>query len=129
MPEHFPSRPGQVFPLFHVLADVAGWADGRILQVDTSHPLTVVALAVEDAVGRHALVANVTPHPQRVLVSGLGARVTARVLDEASGAWALDDQARFRATPGMPVVVTDAGLWLGLGPFAVARLDSPGSSS
>jgi hypothetical protein len=121
-PDRFPSRPGHVFPVYLVLADVAEWAAGRVLGVEASHPLEVVALAVEDGDGRHALVANVTPEPQRVLVRGLGAAVRARVLDEATAQWALAEPGTFRAMPVSPIVGDD-GVWLALGPFAVARLD------
>ena len=123
MPERFPSRPGQVFPLFHVLADIAEWTAGSLLDLAASQPLVAVGLAVEDRSGRHVLVANVTAEPQRVLVRGLGARVATRILDDASATWALGDPATFRATPGHPIAVTDGDVWLGLGPYAVARLD------
>jgi hypothetical protein len=123
MPERFPSRPGQVYPLYHVLADVAEWADGDVLAVEATHPLDVVAMAVRDAHGTHALVANLTPEPQRALVRGLDGVIHARTLDEASAQWALDDPAAFRSGPGAPIPARPEGVWLALGPFAVARLD------
>jgi hypothetical protein len=125
-PARFPSRPGQAFPMFHVFADVAEWRQGTLRDVASSDPLRAVALAVDTGGQRHMLVANVTPVPQRVVVSGLhgadGAQV--RVLDEAACASALDDPAGWRARAG-EVVSLDAGrLSLDLGPFAVARVDA-----
>jgi D-apionolactonase len=127
MPERFPSRPGQVFPVYHVLADVAEWRDGRVVPVHLGDPLRALALAVQDGSGLHALVANVTPEAQRVRVSGLPAGAAhVRVLDDASAEHALDDPSAFRASSGAPLTVRDGRLWLALGPFAVARLDVVG---
>jgi hypothetical protein len=126
MPDRFPSLPGEVFPLYHVLADLAAWKAGTALTVDRSDGLTVTGLAVEvdGAVG--VLAANVTPEPQRVRVSGLrGSTARVRVLDEASAMTALTDPAAFRAWPGGEVPVRDGQLWLALGPYAVARVTSP----
>jgi hypothetical protein len=125
-PDRFPSRPGQVFPMYLVLADLGEWRSGRVLDVERSHPLDVVALAIEDDDGRHASIANATPEPQRVLIRGLGSAPRARILDEATAQWALDDPRRFREMPGQALVGDADGVWLALGPFAVARLDGSG---
>jgi hypothetical protein len=109
--------------MYLVLAEIAEWAAGRVLEATGSHPLDIVALAIETSDGPHALVANVTPDPQRVLVRGLGSDPIARLLDEATAEWALDDPARFRASSGQTLAGDEDGVWLALGPFAVARLD------
>ena len=126
MPEHFPSRPGDVFPMFHVFADVAEWKGGTVREASSSDALRVVALAVDDPRGpTHLLVANVTPSAQRTRVGGLpGTTVRVRVLDEASAEVALADPAAFRARPGSEAAVSDGSLWLELGPYAVARVDA-----
>ena len=123
MPERFPSVPGQVFPLYHVFADVADWKAGIVHELVLSDPLRAIGLAVEVDGSLGVLVANVTPEPQRVLVSGLGgtnARV--RILDEASAVVALTDPGAFRASPGAEMAIRDGELWLALGPYAVARV-------
>jgi D-apionolactonase len=126
MPDRFPSRPGMVFPVYHVLADLAEWSAAEGCDVRASDPLRAVGLAARDASGWHLLVANVTAEAQRVLVRGLpGADAMARVLDEASAEVALDDPGAFRAQPGTPIPVRHGALWLELGPFAVARVDAP----
>jgi len=123
MPERFPSIPGQVFPLYHVLADLAAWRPGAVHAVATSAPLTAVgiAVAVDDGIG--VLVANVTPEAQRVRVSGLpGGSARVRILDEGSAVEALAEPAGFRDDAGAHRRLRDGGLWLALPPYAVARI-------
>jgi hypothetical protein len=125
MPERFPSVPGQVYPLYHMLADVAEWKAGTLLVSAPSDPLRVTGLAVEvdGAVG--VLVANVTPEAQRVRVVGLpGTSARVRMLDEATAMTALTDPASFRAERGAEVMNRDGAVWLALGPYAVARVVS-----
>ncbi|MCY7418082.1 MAG: hypothetical protein LH650_06220 [Chloroflexi bacterium] len=126
MPDRFPSVPGQVFPVWHVFADLAEWRDGEVLAASATQPLAVTGLAIRTSEGIGLLVANVTPVAQRVRVVGLaGYNATVRVLDDASAAWALVDPAAFRAASGAPIPVRDGVVWLALGPYAVARLDVP----
>ncbi len=123
MPDRFPSVPGQVFPVWHVFADLAEWRDGRSRQVALTDPLRVVGLAVATRAGTGLLVANVTPVAQRVRVTGLsGDSVAVRTLDDASATWALSDPFAFRASTGATVPVRDGDAWLALGPYAVARI-------
>jgi len=127
MPNRFPSVPGQVFPLYHVLADLAEWKAGSVLAVDASDGLLVTGLAVEVDGMFGVLVANVTPEPQRVRLTGLpGLTARVRVLDEASAMTALTDPASFRAWAGGEISVRDGELWLALGPYAVARVVAGG---
>ncbi len=126
MPDRFPSRPGQVFPMWHVFADLAEWQGGEVRLVDASHPQQVTGMAVTGDWGTSLLVANVTPAFQRVRVWGLtGQTIVVRVLDDASTTWALADPIAFRAAPGWPVPVRDGAAWLSLGPYAVARVLQP----
>jgi hypothetical protein len=127
MPERFPSRPGMVFPVYHVLADVAEWRAGSPCEVRPGDPQRAVALAVRSGSAMHLLVANVTPEAQRVRVRGLpGPWAAVRVLDEASAETALDDPATYRAASPWRQDVRDGSLWLELGPYAVARIDAGG---
>lgn len=123
MPDRFPSVPGQVFPLYHVLADVAEWKAGTVRDLSATDPLRATGLAVEVDGALGVLVANTTPGPLRVRVSGLGgARAHVRLLDEASAVVALTDPGAFRASPGAEVRLRDGVLWLELGPYAVVRV-------
>ena len=45
--ELLPVAPGDAYPVLHVLADLAEWRDGALVDVRTSDPLAVTALAVE----------------------------------------------------------------------------------
>lgn len=126
MPDRFPSVPGQVFPVWHVFADLAQWRGGEVLAATATEPLAVTGLAIRTDEGIGLLVANVTPVAQRVRVVGLtGDVASVRVLDDASAAWALIAPAAFRASPGAPIQVREGVVWLSLGPYAVARLDVP----
>ncbi|HEU0243474.1 MAG TPA: hypothetical protein VFQ75_06170 [Candidatus Limnocylindrales bacterium] len=123
----FPSRPGQAFPLFHVLADAAGWAGATVRRTRSSRPLDTEALAAQDAAGLHLLVANLRPAPTTVEVAGLeGRAAVVRTLDATTAPLATSDPAAFRATRGVDREVVDGTLRLELAPYAVARVDAPG---
>jgi hypothetical protein len=69
LPDQFPSIPGAVFPLYHVLADVAEFAGGRMIGVQSSDPLTVEAMFLEKGQRHSLLLANLTPEPQSATVA------------------------------------------------------------
>ena len=129
MPDRFPSRPGDVFPLYHVLADFGEWRDGRVVAAPSTEPLRVEALAVETADGaRHVLLASVAPEFVDVVVSGLpDGPVRVRTLDASTASAAMSDPAGYRAT-GEAATVSEGSLTLRLGPYAVARVDVPAGS-
>jgi hypothetical protein len=121
LPDRFHSRPGQVFPLYHPLADVAAWRGGEVLHVDSENPLLAVALAarVEGAV--RLLVANVTPDEQHVVVSPLRGAFSLRRLGAAEAEAASAEPASFRA--GGEHAEADGELALRLEPYEVVRID------
>ena len=122
----FPTHPGAVYPMFHAFADVAEWRDGTVLAAPSSRPLAVEALAVDDAAGRHLLVANLVRTPGRVVITGLaGASARVRILDPGSVDFASAAPAAFRAS-GAPMPIHGGRLELAMGPYAVARVDCPG---
>lgn len=126
MPERFPSRPGDAFPLYHVLADLGEWRDGWVVPAPSSEPLRVEALAVETADdSRHLLVASVAPESVDVVVSELpDGPVRVRRLDASTCSAAMVDPAGFRVT-GEAATVSGGRLRLHLGPYAVVRVDVP----
>jgi replication-associated recombination protein RarA len=68
-------------------------------------------------------VANLTPAPQRVVVTGLDdGPVSRRTLDVASADQAMADPEAFRVAREA-AAVTEGRLTLDLAPYAVARLD------
>ncbi|MFP3896635.1 MAG: hypothetical protein ACLFV5_07360, partial [Anaerolineales bacterium] len=97
----FPSIPGAVYPLYHVLADVAAYAGGCIVPSASSDRLRVDGLALEKGGRRRILLANLGPDPRRVTVRGLGDDGAAvRHLDETNVEEAMVDPESFRAREG-----------------------------
>jgi hypothetical protein len=124
MPDRFPSRPGDAFPLYHVFADVADWRYGWPLEAISTAANVADALVVRDEAGTHALVANLTPDLRRVRLGPLGgAMASLRVLDDAAWELATRDPEAFRAA--LPAIqrLDDGWLALTLTPHAVVRVD------
>lgn len=122
-PDRFHSRAEQVFPLYHPLADVAGWRGAEVLHVASQNPLVALALAVRDRGALRLLVANVTPEEQEVVVAPLPHAVRLRRLDDASAAAASGEPAAFRAAGEAATPSPDGGLALRLGAYEVVRID------
>lgn len=118
VPQRFPSRPGAVFPLYHVLADASELRGAQVLTARSSAPLTVEALAI----GTSVLVANLTPAEQRCRVGPLpDGQVSLRRLDETTFLEAGDDPAAFRARRE-EATAKGGELELLLAPYAVVRV-------
>jgi hypothetical protein len=123
MPDRFPAVAGEVFPMWHALADLGDWRDLPLRACTSSVPMTVAGMALDTLEGVGILVANLTPVAQRVRLEGLpGAGIRVRTLDDAAAAWALADPDAFRALPGAPLPVRGGVTWIGLAPYAVARV-------
>ena len=123
LPEKFPSVPGAVFPLFHVLADVGGFSGGEVLRTEASEPQAITSLLLRAGDRRRLLVANLSPEPCRVMVEGPDGLSLVRCLDASVLQQAMTAPDLFRASPARP-----RGGPLVLGPWAVGTLDSsPGS--
>lgn len=128
-PDLFPSRPGDVYPLYHVFADLAEWGDGELVELRTGDPLAVDGLAVRVDGALRVLVANMGHDPRTVEVGPFDAtRVRVRMLDEQGALLAMADPARFRAS-GAPHETRDRTLALALPPYAVARIDEGAAAS
>lgn len=125
MPDRFPSNAGDVFPLYHVLADLGEWHDGTVVSAASSEPLRSEAIAIRTRDGRsHLLVACLGSEPTRVLLTGLPDGIAiVRTLDTESASLAMHDPDAFRASGG-PVRVREGRLVLALGAYAVARIDT-----
>jgi hypothetical protein len=119
----FPSAPGDVFPMYHVFADVAAWSSGQVLGANSSDPLRAEALAVEDEAGLHLLVAGLSPDAGRVVLAGLpGSRARVRLLDLASVDTAMTDPMQFRSRAA-EVAIEHGRLAVEFAGYAVARID------
>jgi D-apionolactonase len=124
LPNVFPSRLGQVFPLYHPIADVAGWRGAEVLACDSTDRLAAIGFCVrgEDG-GLHLLVANLTPRTLDVTVGAIDGAVRLRRLREATAAWATLESAAFRASS--TVAEAEGALALRLDPHELVRIDAP----
>lgn len=124
--ERFSARPGDIYPLYHVLADVGELrlAGAELILTHSTEPLRVEALATRAQGRLHVLVANLTATPQECTIEGLGGRALAvRVLDETTADEAMSAPRAFRARRH-EVHEPRHALELELEPYAVLRLDT-----
>lgn len=124
LPEQFASFPGGVFPLYHVLADLAG-SRAEVLGTRSSRPLEAEALALRAFDGQlHLLVASHADTAQTVRLTGLpviAARL--RILDLSNVQQAMRTPESYRAEAWTRMEVTEGCLELELEPYAVATLE------
>lgn len=121
-PGLFPSRPGEVFPLYHVLADLAELRAAELVAVQSSNPFAVEALALRDEAETHLLLANLTPLAREVTIAPLNSTsLTVHRLDEDTAPYALEQPAAYRlAVTSLPGKSGERSVTLA--PFATLRL-------
>ncbi len=119
----FHSWPGMVFPIYHVLADVADFASGEVLSVTSSDPLRVQALALRDDERVRVLLANMSGTPISVDLE-LGGIISASIrrLDTDSAMAAATDPVSYR-TAAQPLPDTGSPLAVELPPFGLVTVD------
>ena len=109
-----------VMPLYHIVAALAAAKGAAVRAVTSGDATRVLGLAYENGVGTLVWLANLTPAPQTVTVSGLpGGTATIGRLDSSNFVDAVTDPAGFAASPGRPGDPSR----LELAPFAVARIE------
>lgn len=125
LPGKFRSIPGDVFPLYHVIADVAEFTGGDVAPYRSSANLSVDGLMLRGRNRRRVLLANLSPEPKLVRVASaeLGPFVRVKHLDEHTAVQAMESPEAWRRDPGLLMQNSPAGLQLALLPFAVARID------
>jgi D-apionolactonase len=114
-------RGGDVFPLYHPLADAAGWRGTDVLRCESSAPLRAVGLALRTDHGTSLLVANLTAEPQQVFAGPLHGSAAVRRLREETAELARSDPERFRAEQSG--LAADGAVGLRLAPFETARVE------
>lgn len=123
LPDLFPSRPLEVFPSYHVLADAADLS-GMLRPVASDEPLAAVALAVADGAVHRVLLANLRAEATAVEVLSLpGGTRRVRRLNEESAVLAADQPNLFRGQ-WSELAGGDEPLRLVLEPYEVARVDT-----
>jgi hypothetical protein len=124
-PAPFPSLPGAVFPLYHVLADAGEFAGGEVLRTVSDNPLSVEALALRKAGRTALLVARLTGDPDGVRLPGLGLDTRMRILADVNAVTAMRTPDTFRRTwQRASAPAGRARETRGLLPFAVYRFDA-----
>jgi hypothetical protein len=120
----FHSWPGMVFPVYHVLTDVADLRGGQILPVTLGDGLRVQALALRDGDRMRVILANMGDEPLTVdlEIPGMGA-ATIRRLDERTVYLAATDPAAFRSS-AQSIDATNGTLTVDLLPFGLATVDA-----
>lgn len=97
LPERFPSVAGEVFPLYHVLADVGEFRGGEVIPTATSEPMAIVALLMKAGGKRRLLLANLSGETRSVSLTGFDGIRRYRLLDKGSVERARNSPSDFRA--------------------------------
>ncbi len=138
LPEIFPSLPGAVFPLYHVLADFGEFRGGAVWPVISSSPLKVEGVLLRKTDCAAFLCANLTGETQSVTLpypdfsagisdrnrnSSTGRACRVRLTDDRNAESAMRAPEQYRADSWQAVQMPPHGLdWL-LPPYALLRLD------
>lgn len=96
LPHKFPSLPGAVFPLYHLLADVGEFSGGTVIQCVSTEPRKVDTLLLQKEGQQRLLLANMTAQTQEVQVQGLTGTYDIRELNEMNAQQAMQHPAEFR---------------------------------
>jgi hypothetical protein len=122
LPESFRSRAGEVFPLYHPLADAIEWEGAEVLACESSNVLAAVGFAVRSDDGAvRLLVVNLAPREQEVVLAPVPGALSLRRLNESTAAEAAADPGGFRRR-SEPVAAAGR-LELTLAPYEVVRVD------
>ncbi|MFW6189050.1 MAG: hypothetical protein ACOC7T_01335 [Planctomycetota bacterium] len=123
-PEPFPPVGGCVFPVYHVFADLGEFADGRVVETETSDPLRLSGFAVRRGRTTRVVLANLTGETQQVALQGVAGRAEVRLMDENNAETAMREPEAFRGGRPLPVEVPRGRLEVQLPPYALARVDT-----
>ncbi len=120
LPQQFPSLPGAVFPLYHVLADVAEFAGGEVIAVQSGDVFKVEGLLLKHGARQALWLANLTAHQQSATMTGIAQAVRLRRLNEQNAEAAMREPEIFRRQFEPSHLSADS---ITLSPFEVVRLD------
>jgi len=122
LPDQFPSLPGSVFPIYHVLADLGEWAGAEVLQISSSDPRTAVGMALRNNGSICVLIANFSDRHQRAQLIGLQGPIRVRMLDEFTAQAAMTMPGIYRSRQGQLLTAVENVHAVELAPFAVAYI-------
>ena len=118
MPEWFPSTPGCVFPVYHVLADLGEFARSHAIPTECDRPGNVESLLLQQGRNLRWIIANLSGESRRVRLPDNIHIGRIRRLDESTVSTAMNRPEVFRSERS-----TFEGPELVLGRHAVATLD------
>lgn len=120
-PAQFPSSPGSVFPIYHVLRDFGDFAGGRVQRFESSDNLSVIGLALRKGNRIRLLIANLKDEPFSAAIQGMGfSAINIRNLDADTLKSAGNDPEKFNQMPG---TVQSSYKPIALAPHAIVRVD------
>ena len=122
LPDLFPSLPGGVFPLYHVLADCAEFRDGSMLPVRTSRDSDIQILRLRSNRANAWVLANPTAFPQTVVLKHLSGRVMIRKLEVGNALLSMQHPGHFRKREVEVIKGLRGTLRLELPPFSCQRV-------
>jgi hypothetical protein len=123
LPGKFPSIPGGVFPLYHVLADIGEFRGGEVVVSSSTNPLAVQCLVLRKPTRTRILLANPTWKPQVAVIRRLTRTARLRLLDETDAVEAMSEPERYRAVRGKARKPVAGSLEVELQPCVLARID------
>ncbi len=104
-PQEFPSKPGELFPVYDLFLEVGEFGGASVRRVDTSDELAAVGLALHKSGKTRLLVGNLTGESQSIILRGLeGDTVNAETLGGE----------KIHVTPNQAI---------NLPPYGIARVD------
>jgi D-apionolactonase len=120
LPNQFHTIPGAVFPLYHVLADVAEFAGGEVVAMQSSDPLKIEAMQLQHGARRVLLLANLTNEAQTAMMTGIETATRFRRLCERNAEAAMRAPESFRTQWEVRKLTSQE---IQLSPFEIVRLD------
>ena len=119
----FPSMPGWVFPLYHVLADAGEFAGAGVLPWTSGNNLFIEGIGLTRSNRTRVLLSNLTDQQQKVRLACplFKGEVRVKRLDETNVMDAMSNPDAYRAEMGM--IATGQPLEIDLQPYAVCRVD------
>jgi hypothetical protein len=121
-PHLFHALAGGVYPLYHLFADLAEMPSAHILPLQSSQPLLVDGLLLENEQARMLLLANFSPHAHTVHLADLPAAVQVRSINVDNALEAMQSPQAFRQHRWQTQAAPHGRLTLELKPFETVRI-------
>jgi len=115
--------PSSVFPLYHVLADVAEFNGAEVLPVSSTNPLCVIGLALVKHKMMRVMCANLTEAEESISILGINGKARIRRLTETNAERAMFAPEAYRSDPLDSMANSSGKLTFNLSPYGIARID------